>query len=457
MPGYRGKFQYLGAGGAAAQQGTCQLQFDEEKFTLAPESGAPLVFDLGDIDALNAADYEIRLALYTGNTVLLQQFGKSYQDLSRELLENYRQRTLQCLLLEDMQEVDRFTGAFTLETTGTASISGPAELRLFKSNLAVLPTGSQAFQWRLADVSGFRFDAQNYEVILDRDGERLRINRLAKRTELFQNKLREALDALRAEGGQALYGILPFLNADELQVALGLLPEGHSAAMGKLAAVHPRIPEALAVNAVDKTLRPYYDELLQRSSKDLVFAGYKLIRPEDNETRESAVAGVAEAAPADGDDDSSPVGMPDADSSAPQVLYWFFFPIALKGGSAPNAVAWEASSRSGRATYFFSLTEPGAESQLAKAGTAAVAVERGVARITRVLGLVNFRRRPIYLSDNDLTGKPEFHRYAIAARKIADLRAVRAAFLGRAIHSSLEAWREQVDAILEKGGHQTGD
>jgi hypothetical protein len=452
MPSYRGKFQYLAAGGAATQQGTCQIQFDGEKFTLTPESGAALVFDLGDIDALNAADYEIRLPLYTGNSVLLQQFGKSYQDLTRELLENYRKRTLECLLLEDMQEVDRFTGAFALETTSTAPTSGPAELRLFKSNLAMLPTGSQAFQWRLADVRSSRFDAQNYEVVLERDGERLRINRLAKRTELFQSKLREALDALRAEGGQALHGILPFLNADQLQVALGLLPEGHSAAIGKLAAVHPRIPETLAANAVDKTLKPYYDELLQRSAKDLLFAGYKLIRQEDSD----ASAGVPEEGGAaadqeDADEDENPAGMPDADSSAPQVLYWFFFPIALKGGSAPgNAVAWEASSRSGRATYFFRLTESSAEGQLANAATAAAAVERGVARITRVLGLVNFRRRPLYLSDEDLTAKAEFHRYAIAARKIPDLRAVRTAFLGRAIHSSFEAWREQVDGILGK-------
>ena len=66
--------------------------------------------------------------------------------------------------------------------------------------------------------------------------------------------------------------------------------------------------------------------------------------------------------------------------------------------------------------------------------------------------VVNFRRRPIYLSDNDLSGKVEFHRYAIAARKIADLLGVRAAFLGRAIHSSFEAWRDQVDTILGKAG-----
>jgi len=453
MPSYRGKFQYLSSSGSATQQGACQVQFDNEKFNLTPESGSPLVFDLGDVDAVNAADYEIRLPLYTGNTVLLQQFGKSYQDLSRELIENYRKRTLECLLLEDLQEVDRFTGAFTLEPAAGQPISGPAEIRLYKSNLAVLPDKSLAFQWRLADVSSFRFDAQNYEIILDRDGERLRLNRLAKRTELLQTRLREALDALRAQSADALHAILPFLNADELQVVAGLLPEGHSAAAGKLAAVHPRIPEALAANAVDATLKPYYDELLRRTSKGLLFAGFKMIRPEDDAAGNASGENDAPASSGNADDDKAHDEMPDVDSAGPQALYWFFFPIARKDGSgAGNVVAWEASSASGRATYFFRLVESGEEARLFNPATAAASVERGIARITRVLGMVSFRRRPIYLSDDELTGKIEFHRYAIAARRIADLRVVRSAFLGRAIHSSVDAWRGQVDGILAKAG-----
>jgi hypothetical protein len=451
---YRGKFQYLSQNGSVTQQGTCQVQFDDEKFTLTPESGAPLVSDLGDLDAVIVSDYEIRLPLYTGNTLKLQQFGKSYEDFSRELLESYRKRTLECLLLEDMEEVDRFTGSFTLEPLGAQPVSGVAEFRLFKSNLAVLPNASQAFQWRLADIALLRFDARNFEIVLERDGERLRLNRLAKRTELLQTKLREALDTLASEGGQALHAILPFLTADQLRAAVGLLPEGHSTAASKLAKVHPRIPEALATSAVDKTLRPYYDELLRRTAQGLLFAGYKLIRPENRNLQGALHEETISEEDLGGDGtNQSGRGMPGADENAPEVLYWFFFPMAAKSGAAAeNVVAWEASSRSGRATYFFRLMEPGEEAQLNDSANAAAAVERGIGRITRVLGMVNFRRRPIYLSETDLTRDVAFHRYAIAARRIPDLRLVRTAFLGRAIHSSFEAWREQVNAILAKAG-----
>lgn len=449
MPSYRGKFQYLAQNGALAQQGACQIQFDDESFTLTPETGAALVFDLGDVDTLKAADYEIVLRLYTGCTLRLQQFGKSYENLARELLESYRKRTLQCLLLADMQEVDRFTGAFTLLASPGPVVSGPAEIRLFKSNLAVLPTESQAFQWRLADVDAIRFDAQSYEIVLESQSQRLSISRLAKRTELFHTRLKETLEALNAESAQALHSILPFLNPDELQATAAIVREGHAAAESRLAAVNPRIPAAFAANGVDKTLKPYYDDLMGRAAKGRVFAGFKLVRPEDRELMQAMGEGASDDGEAS--EVASPETMPDADPNAPQALYWFFFPIAATPGSAEpgNVVAWEASSLAGRATYFFRLT--GAEE--AGASGEDDGLERAVARINRVLGMLNFRRRPIYLSDETLSGNPTFHRYAIAARKIAELRSVRAAFLGRAAHTSLEAWQAQVKAILGKAGY----
>jgi hypothetical protein len=56
--------------------------------------------------------------------------------------------------------------------------------------------------------------------------------------------------------------------------------------------------------------------------------------------------------------------------------------------------------------------------------------------------LLNFRRRPIYLTDDELALDPRMRRYAIAARRIPELRELRAKFIGRAIHTSEEAgWR----------------
>jgi hypothetical protein len=284
---------------------------------------------------------------------------------------------------------------------------------------------------------------------------RLHLTRLAKRTELFHTKILQAMQALRSESGEALHSLLPFLDADQLQSTASILREGHSASVNKLGAIHPRIPEALAASAVDKNLKPYYGDLQSRTAKGFLFAGFKLIRPEDRDlmgaVSEEASSGTATEAPTD---EGLQAGVPDADADKPEVLYWFFFPIAAKTGSAEpgNVAAWEASSRSGRATYFSRLLDPANAGQLRDSATAANAVEQAVRRINRALAMLNFRRRPIYLSDEDLAANPVFHRYAIAARRIPELRQVRAAFLGRAIHSSFEAWQGQVESILANVG-----
>ena len=455
MPDFQGKFQYLAQGGTPAQEGACRVLFDAQTLTLTPESGAALAFDLGDLDAVSAADYEVRLPLFTGRTLVLRQLGKAFDNLAHDLTDAYRNRTVQCMLLEDMGEIARFTGTF--ELTGSTVASGPAEIRLYKSNVAVLPAAAKSFQWRLADIDGVKLDASAYEVVIQCGDDRLKVSRLAKRTEEFAAKLREAMNALATQTAQALHRMLPFLDPDQLRSCAGLLREGQSAPLAQLGAIHKQIPVALAANAVDKDLKPYYDVLVTRAAAGMGYAGFKLIRADDEEAAGGA-AGARESDADSGNGGESAEALesdaPDADAGAPDTLYWFLFPLAAKaGGSTPaNVVAWEASSRSGRATYFFRLVDAARAAQLADPARAAATVDAAIRRLNRVLAMLNFRRRPIYLSDDELAMDPRFHRYAIAARRLPEVREVRASFLGRALHKSPEAWQAQVDSILNKAG-----
>lgn len=448
MADFTGKFQHLNANGSVTQEGACHVQFDSQTFTLTPDSGAPIVCDLGDLDAVIAADYELRLPLYTGSVILLRQFGKAYETLCHDLLEAFRQRTLQCLLLEDLTEVARFDGKFELAVTGTTTRSGAAEFRLFKSNLAVLPVASQGFQWRLADVDSVTFDPDTYEITLRAGQDVLKAGKLAKRTEEFTASVKDAIGALATQSAQAMHLAFSFLTPDQLQATAALLREGHSASVARLTAISSKFAAGLAANAVDHDLKPYYDDLQARTAKDTLFAGFKLIRPESSEGELGAGSEMEDAGDSSFGSDSD---APDADSGGPETLYWFYFPIAGKTGPA-NLVAWEASSRGGRATYFFRLVDSAREAELADPARSPATLEAALRRLDRVLGMLNFRRRPIYLSDDELERDAKFHRYAIAARRIPELREVRAAFVGRAAHSSLEAWQGQVKAILAKAG-----
>jgi len=460
MPSFSGRFQYLHPDGKATQSGACQVSFEAETLTLTPQGGTPLALDLGDIDLFAPAEYELILTLYTGGRIVLSHFGKTLQTLSHDLLESYRTRLIQCLLLEDLEEIARFDGVARLESSAR-SFTSPAEFRLYKSNLAVLPTAATGFQWRLAEIESVNFDEANYTVTLEASGERLTLTKLAKRTREFTERLQEASTQLTEKAAATVHDLFPFLTPDQFQQVAELMKEGHAAPLAKLKAIHPKIEQALVENVVDAKLKPYFDSLMRRVPAGFLFAGFKLIRKEEEEEsapdKEEAAAdelseskAEAVAPPRDSSEEPTDEAAGGKTEEEQPILHWFFFPLSASPGAAnlANLVAWEATSKTGRATYFFRLLPPEQAGALADPAKAAAAVEGAIRQLNRALVLLNFRREPIYLSNDKLEIQARYRRYAIACRKIPELRRLRASFLGRAIHTSPEAWQKQVEGFL---------
>jgi hypothetical protein len=407
VPGYSGKFQYPTTSGQVLSEGACKVSFDAEKFTLVPASGPAIAFDLADVDKIRPAEWELALDLYSEKRVLLRQFGAAFGGMSAEFVKAWRYRTLAALLLEDLEEIARYD----------AGTPDPAEVRIFKSNIAVLPKAATPFRWRLAEVDSIEFDDAAYAFHLARGNERLTVSKLAKKTGEFGAKLREAFDALRQHTVEALRDRFPALDPDSLATFADFMREGRSVAMGNLAEIDPRLPDAIVDRAVSASLRPYFDWLRERAGQDRVMTGFKFVRPDGEDSAEEP------AGEQSGEEDQG-------SEEDKDLFFWFFFPIP-----GANMVAWEATTGSGRATYFFRLA-PGAD------------VEESIQRLTRALALISFRREPVYLPDRSLEEQPRFHKYAIAARKISEVRTLRAAYAGRAIHSSLEPWQSQAETIL---------
>jgi len=404
MPAYSGKFQYLDVSGAPVQQGPCEFSFDTETAILTPASGAPLAFDLGDVDVLSPVGWELTLRLADGARIQLRQFGAAFSRLSADLTAAWRDRTVRCLLLEDLAEVARYTAIAN---------GAPAEIRIYGSNLAVLPLDGRPLQWRLAEVDSIAFDNSAYCYRLHSGADELAVTKLGQKTGEFGDRLRGAWDALRRRSAEVLHQTFPFLDPIPLQRLVALAPEGRSVKLASLATVHPKLPDALIARAVNPAHKPYFDSLKARTAADSLMTGFKFVRP-DEEAGDDSEA-------------SSDPGDAGAEAESQPIFFWFFFPLAGR-----DIAAWEAASGTGRATYFFRAPQP---------------VEESIARLTRGLALVNFRREPVYLPDTSLEQQPRFHRYAIGSRKLPELNGLRAAFLGRAIHSSVEEWEQQVSQI----------
>jgi hypothetical protein len=423
MPAYSGRLQRLDRSGLPVHGGASGIVFDDETLTLTP-AGDALAFDLGDIDEFVSGDCDLTLKLYTGDALVLSHLGKAFHNVRTELEEAHRNRLVQCLLLEDLEELLRVEGCIQLESPDR-ELSRLAQLRLFKSNLAILPAGTTGFQWRLAKIDAIEFDDSSYAYQIRSGADRLTISRLGKKTTEFGQRLRESCRFIAERSAQLVHDLFPFLRPEQFQQIARMLKEGRVESVVRLNAVHPQIGEALIRRTVDPSLAAYFDILKARSSPDGVFAGFKIIRKEpDDDPRDDR-----------GDTESESASPECAD----EVLHWFFFPLRSSSESRPAFVAWEACSKSGRATYVFRL-DPGPE------GTDAV--EAAIRRLNEAIVALNFRREPIYLPDTALQNDRRFRRHAIAVRRMSALRGLRNSFAGRAIHTSPEAWEQKLRTFL---------
>jgi hypothetical protein len=394
------------------------------------------------------------LTFFAGQQLRLQQFGKAFDNLVHDLLEAYRARLVKCLLLDDLEEVSRFTG--TVEYRSPArSFSGPSEIRLYQSNLAVLPLDATGFQWRLVDIDAVQFDAGAYASVLRSRDEMVKMTKLAKRTDEFRQRVEAAIQQVGERSAKVLHELFPFVAPDRFAELAGAMKEGHPASLGRLKTIDTRTCQAIVSNVIDAKLRPYFEALATLAGEGGTFAGFKIIRPEDaaesggtaDDGAEADGAAASEDQLADnvaGNGEDAGGGKTDDQEEGEQqpVLYWFFFRIAPPAAREP-VLAWEATSREGRATYVFR------ESALVVGGAPSVSPDAAADRLARGLALVNFRREPVYLPDDSLQVQPKFRRYAIASRRLPELADLRRAFAGRAIHTSLDAWRKQMDSLLK--------
>jgi len=426
MPAFSGRYEYRSGDGSSRQSGACSLASDEETLRLAAAQGPGIAMDLGDIDGVDVADYQLSLKAYDGTAILLTQFGKTFPNLCRDLLESWRARVVQCLLLEDLEEIVRVDGWVQRESA-ERSFSSPAEIRLYKTNLAVLPTGALAFQWRLADVDALEFDEASYAIRLDSGKDRLVLGQLAKRSREFWGLLQERAQVLGDKSARVLHALFPFLSPGQFLKAAPLMKEGRVVRVSQLAAVHPLVGKALEANAVLPPFQSYFEALKGGAPAPGPYFGFKFLRKEEQEDAQEEGSGAEEREPI----------RPLLDLGEESLFCYFAFPLSASASSVDPAgfVAWECTSEPGRATYVFRV--PGNE------------IDAAIGRLNRALVVVNFRREPIYLPDASLEIQPRFRRYAIAQRSIPALRELRTMFAGRAIHTSLDAWQNQLRSVCE--------
>jgi hypothetical protein len=389
----------LTAAGAPTESGPCSVVVSGPGLELTPRGGISLAVRFAEVATWGAGDHVLWLVLADGTRLELSKLGKRYDELAVVVREAKREHFSGSLLLEEGGGALVERGAYErLDAGGRTIASGPCAVHLQRTSLACFPEVELPFLVSYGAILAADFDRDLYGLVLGRDdGERLHLVRFAKRTDALVRELEERRAALMKRQSAALSALAPELGAMALRRGAAVLRDGVPAGRGELEACAPGLWQALWSYGFSEERRPYAEDVLSRSRRAFVVI------------KETGPWGASEATPS---------------ALADRRLLYLF--------EVGEALVVEAPSSEDAATYVFRVS-----------GDAAVAART----LCRALAAVQFRREPVYLPDSALRVPPH-ERYAEASRIVPELVLARASFAGRAIHSSVEAWRKQLDAAL---------
>jgi len=436
----KGYYAAQTAAGEAVSTGECEVAADETGITLFPPADAPLHLRYEQIVHLEGADYRIAIALEDGTAVELSRLGTMFGDLLRQMRDGRNEAWERGLFLHGVNRVDAFPCELLL-----ADGSCNAEVRVYEDRFSVLPERGDPFGFPYAFVQGATLDESTYRVTVGLSGgERLVVGKLKQRTTELLGLLNDLLKASRKRTATVLADYLPGLPVLKLQALARLMVDGVAARREDIEAIDGTVWSRLEkVVAATAGLAESYRFLAAMASAPDVAIGLKQIRwskeeplSEDGDGEESVEGeSIQEDTSQEG---ASAEESAEGEASKSPLVTWFFCPIPAGGEVKSDFIAQEITSEAGHATYFFRV-EPGAGWRGA------------LTRLNQAMLALDFRRRPIFRSEDDLGRDP----YAFAMRHLPCLRALRESFAGRAIHTSLEAWKASVESIVRAspGGH----
>jgi hypothetical protein len=110
-----------------------------------------------------------------------------------------------------------------------------------------------------------------------------------------------------------------------------------------------------------------------------------------------------------------------------------------------EAVSTEGTSR---ATYCFKMVTRKDYPTFKSIAELQAQMRRFIKDVNRALVAINFRREPIYLT-NEMLLRPQYQRYRFSIARIPELKILRRLFIGRVIHNTMEQWQIDINDLLD--------
>ena len=377
-----------------AQMAFCQAQMTRQNVTAELYDdrlifGAPgfaRTLRLGTLMSVSAADYSVTIDTGRGD-IVLSMIGHLYEDFAHRLIRAFNEVIFTQLLMNEKVHFEA-PGQYISPSGGTTQ----AVFRICETALAVLPETHMLVRIPFCMVARVNIEPYRFEVT-DKLGRVYVLQKLGRLTDPFLREYKTRVTDLRQQTREKLSEVAP-VDDDMAEV----LMEGMIVPMEDIRRLSPTFADALQTRLSSSEVAEEYSYL--RTLSDDMAIGIKrgLMGELTGETIHTLT------------------------------------PVFGR-----NIMILESLGDSAAATYVFRMSPDGRASR--------DAWRKLLLAFNDSMLAVNYRREPIYLSEEALTAD-KYENYRGALHRSEGLRVLRSLFVGRVPHSGCEAWRKAINTYL---------
>jgi hypothetical protein len=398
-------------------QGDSDLLLDAEKLTVLPTSGEPLLIPYRDIIQLSKEGYKINTNLISKEKLTIYNLGFKYEDFFRNYSNLNNEVILKDLLMnETIHKSGIAADLMYIDADKSEKTLGQCELRIYETGAVIISGDENFIRIPYNDLARIHIDS--YKLILDTDYDDSYVfSKMGKELDVCFKMLNDLIKTLSVKTQLSLQELLPTYDSSVIRKITKLMKDGRAASHMNVDTISPGIWTELEKKLDTFGVKEEYDYLASLGQPERICIGMK--------------RGLM------------------GDLTGEYI--WFLVPIFSVDNIQPgNAIAMEATAvdGSGKATYFFKITDPSVYKNVKNQGELQAVVDKSLKQLNRDLTTVNFRREPIYLTDEQLNSTT-YVAYRRAVSKVHALQELRRLFIGRVIHNSLEQWKEAVTQLLK--------
>ncbi|HLN89143.1 MAG TPA: hypothetical protein VK253_03670 [Candidatus Binatia bacterium] len=430
-------------------EGEAKATFDDRYLTLIVMFGEPMLFAYTDIVGISDYDYKVDLFLNSKEKLNLSGLGYQYEDFLFQLYKLRNDLLLKFLLIDESLLKDGFEAKYSqLDPNGQTSQTGNCEIRLYDTAIVVLPQKSEPI--RLPYCYMTNVNKQDYTLKITNEFlEKIEFTQLGQNFDPLAKALSDALNKMILRTQENIKELIPEATPLAINKIASLMKDGLTAKRKEIELQSQDFWGRLEKKIDEAGITKEYEFLNSSAPKDRVCVGIKrglmgdltgtyiwmmfpLLNPgtnrlsntiaieafntQDNTGENSKQQGISEDTVSETEKETSQ--NPDEEQK-------------------PATIG---------ATYFFRTMERKEYAQT-KNEDLTNELENFTKNINRAMIDVNFRREPIFLSEEQLNST-KYVQYRFAIARMPSLRILRSLFIGRVIHSSPKQWKSDVASLL---------